>query len=33
MGWEERRENIKTKHQVLYNPLDSKELGDRGYYL
>lgn len=32
MGWEERRENIKTKHQVLwimYNALDSKEPGHR----
>lgn len=32
MGWEERRENIKTKHQVLriiYNTLDSKEPGER----
>lgn len=36
MGWEERRENIKTKHQVLwiiYNALDSKEPGDRGCHL
>lgn len=32
MEWEERRENIKTKHQVLwtvYKTLDSKEPGDR----
>lgn len=36
MGWEERRENIKTKHQVLriiVNALDRKEPGEKDCHL